>query len=128
MDSSPFLGWAVVTLVSSPFLLLLSLPWLALAWLIWWFGKRIQQPGRVCLTAVPIACGVAPFYGHGVINAYLVALDRSQLGTALVSIVITWLVIVFAAMIVLASKGRLPWQSNRTVDPDARSNGARGSP
>jgi hypothetical protein len=112
------------------FLLIVSLPGLILAGIVWKACEGIKSSlTRVAIAAVPLAFGVAPyFYAHGVVPVYfLLFLDPWHLPNAALSIAITWFIVFGIAGFIFCKRGSGTRQSNSTVDSDARNDAARGS-
>jgi hypothetical protein len=90
---------SLLAVIMSPFLGLLGLPWIFIAWLFWRCTKTYSRSQyRVLLTTLLVAVGVAPFvYAHGVINLYIVALwgGGPPLLQSFLSIIVTWVIVYF---------------------------------
>ena len=85
-------AYALATVLQLPFHLFFALPWLAVAWTAWRFSRRLTLYPRAALVSIPLAAGLAPFYGAhaGMLPAYLVVLgEHAQWPGAFLSFAIT---------------------------------------
>ncbi len=98
--------YVVITLLMSGVLVGFGLPFLALAWFAWrWTVGRLGETARLAVASAIAAIGIAPAYdaykGPLPIWVRLLRGEPVTLVSALIAIVVTWLVLMALARLVV---------------------------
>ena len=107
LDCTRRMDFLPLLLMALPFIVLLGLPWLLIAW-IWWrlSSKRVPDLLRATIAAFISSCGLAPYlYGHGAAPIYIILFSGDPLPpNALPSFVVTF--VILFSLITLATRRR----------------------
>jgi hypothetical protein len=114
------------TLLQLPFHLAIALPWLLAAWIASLILRKFAPSAvRIILVSGIAAVGLAPIYGFhlSMVPAYWLLLSGyAEIGTALVSYFIVWLLLIVIGFVVVNRRGhKLPPPPNSSFDTDVPS-------